>query len=56
MEDGKGQGSRHFLCMSVAESLCGRLVMVHSKAERDHVWELAGRSAKHSVGLSAGVL
>lgn len=56
MEDGKGQGSRHFLCMSVAEPLCGRLVMVHSKAERDHVWESAGRSAKHSVGLSAGVL
>lgn len=39
MKDRKGQGSRHLTCMSVEESLYGRLVMVHRKAEGGHIWK-----------------
>lgn len=37
-------------------ALGGRLVMVHGKLERGHVWEVMGASVKHLVVLLAGAL
>lgn len=46
VEDRKGWSSIHLIYVSVEESLYGRLVMVHGKMERGHLWEAVGQSTQ----------